>query len=328
MSTPAGERHNGIRLPSEAIMPAVAPATRFPTFADVLRRLGDVPAERVRTFPPPGIATVKDLLDPKITGDRLYELVDGILVEKAVGWHEGGLALWIGSLLNLFLMEHNVGYAAGSDGMIRFKLDLVRMPDVSFIRWDSVDDPEEIENPDGAFLEVAPDFVVEIMSPSNTKREMEIKLEEYAKAGVKLAWYVYPKRREVEVYPDAHAEGKFTSGLVARSTAAPCCRGSCCRWRSCLRIARPPGRRVPGRRRSRRRGDAGGQHLRMTPASRPRIWMSWRVGSTTIGSIVAFIGWRKIWSFFRWYFLSVIARSTIATTLSPFSHVSRLRMTT
>jgi Uma2 family endonuclease len=97
--------------------------------------------------------------------------------------------------------------------MVRFKLNLVRMPDVSFVRWDSVDDPEEVENPSGAFLEVAPNLVVEVMSPSNTKREMEIKLEEYAKAGVELAWYVYPKRREVDVYPDARAEGMFTVGM-------------------------------------------------------------------------------------------------------------------
>jgi Uma2 family endonuclease len=195
------------------MMPAVAPVMRYPTFADVLRRLGDVPAERVRTFPLPGTATVKDLLNPKITGDRLCELVDGILVEKAMGWREGGLGLWIGTLLNVYLMENNVGYAAGSDGMVRFKLNLVRMPDVSFIRWDRVDDPNEIFNPNGAFLEVAPDLVVEVMSPSNTKREMEIKLEEYAKAGVQLAWYVYPTRREVDVYPNARLEDKFTIGI-------------------------------------------------------------------------------------------------------------------
>src|SRR5687768_779177 len=87
------------------------------------------------------------------------------------------------------------------------------MPDVSFVRWDSVDDPEEVENPSGAFLEVAPNLVIEVMSPSNTRREMEIKLEEYAKAGVELAWYVDPKRREVDVYPGARTEGRFTVAI-------------------------------------------------------------------------------------------------------------------
>jgi Uma2 family endonuclease len=46
------------------------------------------------------------------------------------------------------------------------------MPDVSFVRWDSVDDPDEIENPAGAFLDVAPDLVVEVLSPGNTPKEI------------------------------------------------------------------------------------------------------------------------------------------------------------
>src|SRR5262245_59589878 len=138
---------------------------KFPTIADVQRRVGNVPPERILTYPAPGTATPQDLLDNSITGGRLCELVDGILVEKTMGFREGGLGLWIGTLINLYLMENNVGYAAGSDGLVRFKLDLVRLPDVSFIRWDSVDDPDEIENPHGAFLDYPPDFVVEVLSP-------------------------------------------------------------------------------------------------------------------------------------------------------------------
>ncbi len=110
-------------------------------------------------------------------------------------------------------MRITSGYAAGADSGIRFKLDLVRMPDVSFIRWDSVDDPEEIENPAGAFLEYPPDLAVEVLSPGNTHREMEIKLEEYAKAGVKLVWYVDPERKEVDVYPKGNAKRKKTVGI-------------------------------------------------------------------------------------------------------------------
>jgi Uma2 family endonuclease len=187
--------------------------TKFPTIADVQERLGHIPESRIRSFPAPGTATVQDLLDSSLTGDRLHELVDGILVEKGMGYREGSLALWLGTLINLYLIEHNIGHASGADGMIRFKLDLVRMPDLSFIRWDSVDDPNEIENPSGAFLEVPPDLAVEVLSPSNTRREMEIKLEEYAKAGVKLVWYVDPERKEVDVYPKGNAKRKRTLGV-------------------------------------------------------------------------------------------------------------------
>ena len=194
-------------------MSTIATKQTFATFADVQERLGNVPQSRIRLVPHPGTATVQDLLDDSITGGRLCELVDGILVEKTMGFREGGLGLWIGTLLNLYLMENNVGYAAGSDGMIRFKLDLVRLPDVSFIRWDSVDDPEEIANPAGAFLEYPPDLAVEVLSPSNTRREMEIKLAEYATAGVKLVWYVDPERKEVDVFPKASAKRKKTVGV-------------------------------------------------------------------------------------------------------------------
>ena len=190
------------------------PKPRFPTFADVQDRLGHVPESRIRSYPAPGTATVQDLLDGSITGDRLFELVDGILVEKGMGYREGFLGIWVGYLLQTFLEANNLGLVAGADGMIRFNLDLVRMPDVSFIRWDSVDDPQVIENPAGAFLEVPPDLAVEVISPSNTRREMAIKLGEYAKAGVKLVWYVDPERKEVDVYPLADAERKQTLTAV------------------------------------------------------------------------------------------------------------------
>jgi hypothetical protein len=98
-------------------------------------------------------------------------------------------------------------------GSPRYILVEVRMPDVSFIRWDSVDDPQIIENPAGAFLEVPPDLAVEVLSPSNTRREMEIKLQEYANAGVKLVWYVDPERKEVDVYLKGNPKRKKTLGV-------------------------------------------------------------------------------------------------------------------
>lgn len=110
-------------------------------------------------------------------------------------------------------MRNNVGYAAGADSGIRFNLDLVRMPDVSFIRWDSVDDTDDIENPPGAFLEYPPDLVIEVISPGNTRQEMEIKLKEYARSGVQLVWYVDPARKEVDVFPNGNAKRKKTFGL-------------------------------------------------------------------------------------------------------------------
>jgi Uma2 family endonuclease len=191
-----------------------AQKTRFTTVADVQERLGNIPETRILLNPTPGTATVQDWLEASnSTSTPLCELVDGILVEKAKSFYSAHISMWIGSMLFSFIADKNLGAVAGSKGPIRFKPDLVRMPSISFIRWDSVDDPDEIEEPESAFLEVAPDLVVEVLSPGNTRREMEIKLSEYAQAGVKLVWYVDPERKEVDVYPKGNAKRKKTMGI-------------------------------------------------------------------------------------------------------------------
>lgn len=190
------------------------PKPKFRTLADAQERLGHVPEARILLFPAPGTATVQDLLDSSVTGGRPCELVAGILVEKAMGFRDD----YIGSRLIHFLLTYldtsNVGAVFGAQGFVRFKLDVVRAPDVGFIRWDSVDDPAEIENPAGAFLEYPPDLAVEVLSPSNTHTEMAVKLGEYAKAGVKLVWYVDPERKEVDVYPKGSEKRKKTFTLA------------------------------------------------------------------------------------------------------------------
>lgn len=55
------------------------------TLEDQLAELGGISAARVRLSPPPGEATVGDLLAANIDKRSLYELVDGTLVEKAMG---------------------------------------------------------------------------------------------------------------------------------------------------------------------------------------------------------------------------------------------------
>ncbi len=190
-----------------------AVASRYKSIAEVLARVGGVPPERVLLYPMPGTATPDDAANPEIVGDRGVELVGGILVEKTVGHYEDLIGTRILLLIGAFLKEHNLGSLSGAQGGYRFAPDLMRMPDVSFVRWDSLEDTDEIEAPGGAFPAVAPDLVVEVLSPGNRKAEMDIKLGEYAKVGVKLVWYVDPERKEVAVYPKARARGMVTVGV-------------------------------------------------------------------------------------------------------------------
>ncbi|MFI5454400.1 MAG: Uma2 family endonuclease [Isosphaerales bacterium] len=173
----------------------------FETIADLLESLGDIPPERVRMHPWPGTATEEDVLAIHAREKRLCELVDGVLVEKPMGFDESRLAIEIGYSLVDFLHRHDLGTAAGEAGMMRLMAGLVRIPDVSFIRW------EHLPQSYGPIPPIAPDLAVEVLSESNTPKEMERKLHEYFGAGTQLVWYFDPKARTVTVYtaPDQFA---------------------------------------------------------------------------------------------------------------------------
>lgn len=59
------------------------------TIADVWERVGRVPLHRIRMKPPPGYATEQDVTKIHDREDRLYELIDGVLVEKIMGVPNG-----------------------------------------------------------------------------------------------------------------------------------------------------------------------------------------------------------------------------------------------
>ena len=166
------------------------------TLADLLERLGDIPLQRVRFRPPPGTATESDVLEAEGRDNRLCELVDGTLVEKGMGYQESLIALAIGSLLREFVVPRNLGLVSGADGMVRLFPGLVRIPDVAFVSWDRIPDGRVPPEP---IPELAPDLVVEVLSPSNTVKEMRRKRREYFEVGVRLVWSVDPADRTVAV---------------------------------------------------------------------------------------------------------------------------------
>ena len=171
----------------------LAPPT-FETVADLLEALDDIPPGRIRMHPWPGTATEDDVIAIHAKEKRLCELVDGTLVEKPMGYEESRLAMEIGYILVGFLRQQDLGTIAGEAGMMRLLSGLVRIPDVSFVRWEHL--PEE----SGPIPPLAPDLAIEVLSESNTPREMERKLHEYFEAGTQLVWYFDPRKRTVTVY--------------------------------------------------------------------------------------------------------------------------------
>ena len=76
------------------------------TLGDLLHRIGDVPPDRVRFVPAPGTATRDDILKPE---NEHCELVEGTLVEKAPGFLESALAVWIARYLWDYIETNDIG---------------------------------------------------------------------------------------------------------------------------------------------------------------------------------------------------------------------------
>jgi Uma2 family endonuclease len=158
---------------------------------------GDMPAWRIRNAPPPGTATEDDVIEIEQREDRLCELVDGVLVEKTEGYEESCLTIALAALIHQCVKTHKLGRVSGFDGMMRLFPDLVRIPDVAFASWKKF--PER-RGRRKALPDLVPDLAVEVLSSANTPKEMSRKLDDYFNAGVRLVWFVNPRKRTVEVF--------------------------------------------------------------------------------------------------------------------------------
>lgn len=178
-------------------MPRTAAKPKFATVADLVRQLGDVPIERIRLDPTPGTATVRDLIRRMGRDDTIYELVDGTLVEKAMGYRESEMACELIRVLGNHIADANLGILTGPDGTMKLMKGLVRVPDVAFVGWESLPNRER---PKAPIPDLGPDLAIEVLSESNTPKEMERKLKEYFLSGAKLVWFFDPDPATVRVF--------------------------------------------------------------------------------------------------------------------------------
>ena len=152
-----------------------------------------VPPHRIRLQPPPGLATEEDV----ILARPLCELIDGVLVEKAMGYWESRLAMVLGYFIEVYVDGNDIGFTLGEGGMQRVDFGQVRIPDISFYLWSRFPNRElTLEQ----ILGEVGDLVVEVLSPSNTVQEMARKRHEFFAAGTRLFWIVDPVDRTVAVY--------------------------------------------------------------------------------------------------------------------------------
>ena len=170
--------------------------TKTPTVADLLKRLC-VPASRVRLDPPPGRATEADVLRLLDRHNIICELVDGVLVEKPMGFEESVVTCELTYVLMGFLRDHNLGILSGPDGTMKLTTGLLRIPDIAFFAWDSLPGRKRPNEP---VPRLPLDLAIEVLSRGNTRAEMKRKVREYFDAGTRLVWLIDPRDRSARVF--------------------------------------------------------------------------------------------------------------------------------
>lgn len=179
--------------------PADFGSTQQPfTVADLADTVGGIPLSRICFSPLPGTATQADLYQLNEVEGKHYELIHGTLVEKTMGSWEGYLGSWIGTQLQIYLMSNEIGAGFGDNVPLVFSPKLVYVPDAGFISTARL--PGGEFPTDKPFAEMIPNLAVEVISVSNTKKEMERKLASYFECGVEEVWFVYPKPMQVVVF--------------------------------------------------------------------------------------------------------------------------------
>ena len=138
-----------------------------------------------------------------------YELINGSLMEHEMGFESSQIALHLSVLMFLFNQAQRLGWVQGSE--CGFQLPLpgghtVRKPDISFISFQRLPAGDISRG----YPAVAPDLAVEVISPDDLAYEVESKINEYLRAGVRLIWIINPAGRSVHIY---RQDGTFTRML-------------------------------------------------------------------------------------------------------------------
>ena len=142
--------------------------------------------------------TAAELLEMPDDGYR-YELVKGELIRMApAGYEHGVRTIELTSPLHVHVKANDLGVvcAAETGFVLSQNPDTVRAPDIAFI---SRERAEKVGMVKGYWVG-APDLAVEVVSPGDTKREVEKKVAEWLEAGTRMVWVVSPKLRTITVY--------------------------------------------------------------------------------------------------------------------------------
>lgn len=159
----------------------------------------------------PSIMTADELLRLP-SGTWRYELISGELRRMTPAGHvHGMIAARVGARLLPFVEEHGLGevYAAETGFLLRRSPDTVRAPDAAFVSQERL--ASMTLQPEGYFPG-PPDFAVEVLSPSDTDREVIAKIADWLDCGCRAVLVLDPVDRTARL----HRPGRATESFTAR----------------------------------------------------------------------------------------------------------------
>jgi Uma2 family endonuclease len=123
------------------------------------------------------------------------ELDEGQVIGRPLlGFDNACLISEIGYFLYGHVKPNRLGKIYGTNTGFQLTDDTVRAPDLSFVRASRRDSIRS-----KGFAKGAPDLAVEIISPSDSIRQLMRKVKQYFAAGTHTVWIVYPDEQEVQV---------------------------------------------------------------------------------------------------------------------------------
>ena len=121
-----------------------------------------------------------------------------LIVMSPTGSESGKLNLSLAAQIWNWNDRSRLGVVFDSSAGFKLSNGATRSPDVSWVRrskWDSLSKQQQRK-----FAPIDPDFIIELMSPTDDLTELQSKMLEYMDCGVSLGWLVNPDDRQVEIY--------------------------------------------------------------------------------------------------------------------------------
>ncbi len=128
-----------------------------------------------------------------------------LIIMPPTGGETGNRNFEITVQLGIWNKQYNLGKGFDSSSGFKLPNGANRSPDASWVkqeRWEALNPQQKRK-----FIPLGPDFVVELLSPTDSLKQLQAKMQEYIANGARLGWLIDAEVRRVEIYrPDRNIE--------------------------------------------------------------------------------------------------------------------------